>query len=120
MPLTRAEARAIALSLPDSSERPYFNKPGIFIGENFLARVHDKEDAVALRTGSIEMRDVMLEAEPKLFYVTDHYKNFAMILVRLKALTKSSLKELLTAQASQLAAKPKKRPRKKVVKKKKA
>ena len=24
----------------------------------------------------MEMRDVMLEAEPRLFYITDHYKNF--------------------------------------------
>ena len=66
----------------------------MFYAESFVGRVHDKEDAVALRVGTIEMRDVMLEAEPRLFYITDHYKPWPMLLARLKVLDKTILKEL--------------------------
>ena len=66
----------------------------MFYAESFVGRVHDKEEAVALRVGTIEMRDVMLEAEPRLFYITDHYKPWPMLLARLKVLDKTVLKEL--------------------------
>ncbi|HKD46902.1 MAG TPA: hypothetical protein VKB67_04405 [Rhizomicrobium sp.] len=111
MPLTRSEARKIALSFEGATEGPYFGKPAIFVAEKFLTRVHHKEDAVVLAIGSMEMRDVMLEAEPKLFYITDHYKNFPYLLARLSKLDTGTLKDLLAARLSQIEAKGKKRTR---------
>ncbi len=122
MALTKAEARKIMLGVNGMSEAPYFGKPSVFYGEDFVGRVHNKEEAVALRVGTIEMRDVMLEAEPKLFYITEHYRAWPMLLARISALTAKSLKELMAARVSEIEAKPKKKPRaiKKSVKKKKA
>jgi len=128
MPLTRAEARKIALSVEGASEGPYFGKPAVFVAEKFLTRVHTKEEAMVLAVGSMEMRDVMLEAEPKLFYITDHYKNFPYLLARLTKLDKATLKDLLNARLLQIASKAKKKraapavkklAAKKIVKKKK-
>ena len=114
MPLTRSEARKIALSFEGATEGPYFGKPAIFVAEKFLTRIHNKEDAVVLSIGSMEMRDVMLEAEPKLFYITDHYKNFPYLLARLSKLDKTTLKDLLAARLLRIEAKkPKKRAAKK-------
>jgi hypothetical protein len=107
--LSKAEARKIMLSIKNTSEAPYFGKPAIFYNESFVGRVHDKEDAVALRVGSIEMRDVMLEAEPKLFYITEHYKPWPMLLARLKILNKTTLKELVAARMGEVDAKAKKK-----------
>ena len=113
MPLTKIEARKIALATPGASTGPYFGKPAIFVGEDYLCRIHDKEEAVVLRTGSMEMREVMLEAEPKLFYITDHYKSFPMILARLKALDRKTLKDLLAARLLRIQEKStRKRPAK--------
>jgi len=114
MPLTRTEARKIMLSVKGTSEGPYFGKPSVFYGKAFVARVHDKEDAVALRVGTIEMRDVMLEAEPKLFYITDHYRPWPMLLARLKSLDGTTLKALMAARMAEVDAKaPKKKTKKK-------
>jgi hypothetical protein len=109
MPLTRVEARKIALSFDGASEGPYFGKPAIFVAEKFLTRVHTKEEAMVLAIGSMEMRDVMLEAEPGLFYITDHYKNFPYLLARLARLDKKTLQDLLNARLLQIAAKAKKK-----------
>ncbi|HVZ27410.1 MAG TPA: hypothetical protein VG798_02035 [Rhizomicrobium sp.] len=112
MALTRSEARKIALSLPGTSEGSHYGKPSIFLGERFFCRVHDREEAVVLLTGSIEMRDVMLEAEPALFYITEHYRNYPAILARLEILDRKTLKDLLTASSLRLEQKKaaKKRP----------
>ena len=110
MPLTKNEAKKIALSFEGATEGPYFGKPAVFVNEKFLTRVHHKEEAMVLAIGSMEMRDVMLEAEPKLFYITDHYKNFPYLLARLSKLNKETLKDLLSARVLQIEAKkPKKR-----------
>jgi hypothetical protein len=104
--IKKTDARAIALSLPGAEERLWFRHMCVFIHDRFLTRVNDKEDAVVLQVGSMEMRAVMLEAEPTLFFVTDHYRSFPFVLARLKALSKESLLELLQGRAKQLAAMP--------------
>jgi hypothetical protein len=111
MPLTRTEARKIALAVEGATEGPYFGKPAMFVAEKFLTRVHTKEEAVVLNIGSMEMRDVMLEAEPKLFYITDHYRSFPYLLARLSKLNKTTLKDLLNARLLQIQAKTKKKKR---------
>jgi len=118
MPISRKDGWKIALSLPGSEERLWFAKPAVFIHDQFLTKVHDKEEAMVLRVGSMEMRDMMLEAEPRLFYITDHYKNFPYVLARLSALDKKTLKSMLVGRAAQLAAKPARKMKKAPGKKK--
>ena len=129
MALSKTEARTLALSLPGTEERRWLTHMCVFIHDRFLSKVHRKEEAVTLQVGSMEMRDMMLEAEPKLFYITDHYRKFPFVLIRLKALTAKTLKEILVGRAAQLAVmppikrKPKsaaKAPARKIAKKKKA
>ena len=117
--LSKAEARKVMLSIAGTDERLWFNQPSVFIHDRFLAKTHHKENAVTLQVGSMEMRDMMLEAEPELFYITDHYRKFPFVLVRLSALTKTVLKEMLVGRAAQLAAMPVKKARKAAKKTKK-
>lgn len=119
MPIRRAEGWKIALAVPGAVETLWFNKPAVFLHDRFLTKVHDREEAMVLQVGSIEMRDMMLEAEPGLFYITDHYRKFPFLLARLSALTPKMLKEILAGRAQQLAeVKPiRRRPKKKAAKK---
>jgi hypothetical protein len=103
MPVSRKDGWKIALAVPGTEEVLWFNKPAVFLHGQFLTKVHDKEEAMTFRVSSMEMRDMMLEAEPKLFYITDHYRNFPFILARLSALTPKLLKELIAGRAAQLA-----------------
>ena len=103
MPISRADGWKIALAIPGTEEVLWFKKPAVFVHGQFLTKVHDKEDAMTLRVSSMELRDMMLEAEPELFYITDHYRNFPFVLARLKTLTPKVLKEMLVGRAAQLA-----------------
>ena len=102
MPISRKEGWKIALSLPGTEEVLWFGKPAVFLHGEFLTKVHHKEEAMIFRVSSMEMRDMMLETEPKLFYMTDHYRSFPFILARLSALTPKLLKELVVGRAAQL------------------
>ena len=118
MTLTRAEARKIALTIEGASEGPFFGKPAIFVNGEFLTRVHQKEDAMVILTGSMEMRDVMLEAEPERFYIIEHYRNRPALLARLSKLDRKTLKDLLAPRLQRIAQKgAKKKPARKAAKK---
>jgi len=124
MPISRKDGWKIALAFPGTEEVLWFNKPAVFLYGQFLTKVHDKEEAMTFRVSSMEMRDMMLQAEPKLFYITDHYRNFPFVLARLSALTPALLKELVAGRAAQLAegadkVKKRKKPLRKVGTKKK-
>ena len=120
MALSKTEARKISLSLPGASEGLHFGKPAIFIGEEFVTRIHHKEEAVVILPGSMEMRDMMLEAEPKLFYIIEHYRKRPVLLARLSKLDKKTLLALLKPRLARIAEKaPKPRATKKKIAKKK-
>jgi hypothetical protein len=112
------------LSVKGVSEGTYFGRPSAFYNRVFVGRVHDKEEAVVLSVGSIEMRDVMLEAEPRLFYITEHYRPWPGLLARLSWLDAKNLKSLVTARIGEIKAgtskKRAKKPAKKIAKKKKS
>ena len=116
--ITRAQGWKIALAIPGTVEVLWFRKPAVFLHDQFLTKVHDKEEAMTLRVSSMEMRDMMLEAEPELFYITDHNRNYQFLLARQSALTPKILKVILVGRAAQLAeGKDKARPRKKPLQK---
>jgi hypothetical protein len=92
------------LAVKGTEERPHFGQPSVFYADKLVGRVHDKEDAVALRVGTIEMRDVMLEAEPGLFYITEHYRPWPMLLARLRTLDRATLKDLVLARIGEIEA----------------
>ena len=103
--LTKAQAQKIALSFEGATEGLNYGKPTVLFAGKFFARVDHKEEAVELEVGSMEMRDMMLETQPGLFYITDHHKKFPYLLARLSKLSGKTLKELLSARALRIAAK---------------
>ncbi len=51
-------------------------------------------DTLAIRMDRSE-RAKLMEANPRVYYVTDHYRTYPMVLVRLSQIDRNSLKELL-------------------------
>jgi hypothetical protein len=50
---------------------------------------------------------VLLAAEPRVYYVTDHYLNYPSVLVRLPRIDRSSLRDLLEMAWSFVSSKTK-------------
>jgi hypothetical protein len=110
--LTAAQARKIALSFPGAYERIAQGGPEIRVGEEFLVRIGTREpDTLMLKTSSLEERDMMLEAEPKLFFITDHYKTYKGLLARLSELDAKTLRALLKSRMQAVASKKNQSPR---------
>jgi hypothetical protein len=50
-------------------------------------------------------RDMLVESQPKLFYFTDHYKDYPTVLIRLSKAKRATVEPLLRRQWRMLASK---------------
>jgi hypothetical protein len=84
----------MALRLPDSVEGPCYGTPGYRVRGKLFARLW--EDGKTLVVGvDRDTREALLEANPRAFYLTDHYRPYDWMLVRLAAVTARELEDML-------------------------
>ena len=85
--------RNFLLQLPDTEEKLTHGTPGFYVQKKFLARLWENGEVLVVR---IENRDKWVNADPVVFFITDHYKNYPTVLVNLERVDPAVLKQLLT------------------------
>lgn len=72
-----------------------YGTPSIKVRGKILSRLRtEAEGALALKCDFID-RELVLQADPEAFFLTDHYRNYPMILVRLDKVRRDSLPDLI-------------------------
>lgn len=106
---TQADVRRLALALPQTVEEAGFAfavaagaKPKAFVWA-WKERVHPKrarvpsDEVVAVRVADEAEKQLLLAADPAVFFTEPHYNGFPAVLVRLAAVTPAQLRGLLAA-----------------------
>src|SRR5690349_21586451 len=97
---------AIARALPGVEECTAYGTPGLKVKGKILARLRtEAEGALALRCDFLD-RQILLQADPRAFFVTEHYLNYPMVLVRLHRVRRRELRDLIV-RAWRMVAPPK-------------
>jgi hypothetical protein len=73
----------MALQLPGVTEGTSYGTPALHVKKRFLARLKEDGETMAIRMQFTD-RDVLMELDPDVFYLTDHYRPYQAVLVRLK------------------------------------
>lgn len=95
----------IALKLPGVEESTSYGTPALKVKGRLICRLRtEAEGALALRCDFVD-RQMLMQADPKVFFVTDHYLNYPMVLIHLDKVRRSVLPELLQ-RAWRMAAPP--------------
>ena len=84
----------LALRLPGTQEGTSYGTPALHVGKKFLARLKEDGETVAIKIDFSD-RDVLLELDPVAFYLTDHYRPYPAMLVRLKHVPIRLLEQVL-------------------------
>lgn len=72
-----------------------YRTPGLTVKGKFLARLRtEAEGWLAIRCDFVD-RELLLQAAPHVFHLTDHYVNYPAILVDLAAIDESTLAEVV-------------------------
>lgn len=89
-----ADVRELALALPRTTEKPSYGTPGFRVRDKLFARIREEGVLVIWCEGEEEKR-FLVEGDPEKFFTTPHYDGYAMVLVRLEAVDREELGELL-------------------------
>jgi hypothetical protein len=92
--VTFKQARHLLLSFPGVEEGPCYGTPGFRVRGKFLARLKEDGTTLAVECGD-EERDLRMEADPKTFFITDHYRGYPTVLVRLERVRTAVLREVV-------------------------
>ena len=87
-PFTRV--RAAAAHLPEVEESTWYGTPSLKVGGKGFARLKDADTLVVLC--ALDEKEMLMEADPKVFFETDHYKGWPAVLVRLKHVSTAQLR----------------------------
>ncbi len=93
----------MAMKLPGVEESTSYGTPSLKVKGRILARLRSEaEGALVLRCSLLDQQ-ILLQADPAVFFLTDHYVGYPMILVRLDLIRRSALKDLLLRAWRQVA-----------------
>ncbi len=84
----------IARSLPGAEESTSYGTPAFKFQGKLFARFHQDGESLVVSV-DFDEREEMMAADPEKFYITDHYKNYPWILVRLAKVSADELRDLL-------------------------
>jgi hypothetical protein len=88
------DIREIAHALPGVVDGTSYGTPALKVGGKLIARLHQSMDCVVLRSDLLD-REILMQSAPDVFFITDHYRDYPWILLRLGALDKRVLPELI-------------------------
>jgi hypothetical protein len=92
--VTLATVRRLALAFPGVEEGPSYGTPGFRVRGKFLARLWEGGETLVVKCGDDE-RDFRMKADPETFFITDHYRGYPTVLVRLTSVTTTDLRDVL-------------------------
>lgn len=103
--VTPAQFKKIALSFPETSEKSSYGNPAVFVAKKFFTRHRKDDNSLVFIVADMHTRDMMLELDPKTYFITDHYKDYPSVLVRMERITPDELQTMLERRWRQIAPK---------------
>lgn len=93
-PVTVEAVRGLALALPGVIETTSYRTHAFKVNGKLLARFHQDGETLVVKC-EFAAREVLMGANPKAFYLTDHYHCWPWVLVRLSSVHLEDLRGLL-------------------------
>ena len=104
--VTFDEVCKLALELPGVARSVTWGTASLKVDGKMFVRLKEDGETLVLKM-DIVSRDLVIKAQPRIFFITDHYRDWPYVLVRMSELRTPQLRELL--EDSWRLAAPKKR-----------
>jgi hypothetical protein len=92
--VTFEQVRLAAQVFPGVEDSTSYGTPALKVRGKLLARVHQSGECFVLRTNLLD-REILMQSDPQVFYITDHYRDYPWVLVRFSAVDAGALPELM-------------------------
>ncbi len=102
--ITYEQIKFAALLLPEVMEATSYGTPALKVNGKLMVRLKEDNETVVLRV-AWEERERLVTLYPKVFFVTDHYRNHPWVLLCMSAASTKHLNEILLHSWRQVASK---------------
>jgi hypothetical protein len=92
--VTFEQVRLAAQALPGIEDSTSYGTAALKVRGKLLARLHQSGECLVLRADLLD-REILMQADPEVFFITDHYRDYPWILVRFSSVDASVLPNLL-------------------------
>ena len=103
--MTFDDVRKFALAWPEVADGTSYGTPALKVRKKLLARLKEDGDSLVVRSVPQDEREMLVESRPKVFYFTDHYRDYPIALIRLSKANRALVEPLLRRQWRALASK---------------
>ena len=93
--MTWAQLVKLGTALPGVALSTWYGTPALKVGGKGFVRLKEDGATVVFLAESVDEQQFLLQAKPKVYFLTPHYEGWAAVLARLAALTPGLAKEQL-------------------------
>ena len=103
--MTYDDIRKFALGWPEVEDGTSYGTPALKVRKKLLARLREDNDSLVMPGVLQDEREMLIESQPKVFYFTDHYRDYPIVLIRLSKARRAVVEPLLRRHWRTLASK---------------
>jgi len=103
--VTYDDLRAMLLAWPEVETGTSYGTPALKVRKKLLTRLKEDGDSITLHDVEPDERAMLIETQPKVFYFTDHYRDYPIVLARLSKATRKTIEPFLRRRWRSLASK---------------
>ena len=103
--MTFDDVRKFALAWPEVEDGTSYGTPALKVRKKMLARLREDDDSLVISGVPADEREMLIESQPRVFYFTDHYRDYPMVLIRLSKAKPATVEPLLRRHWRTLASK---------------
>ena len=103
--MTFDDVRTLVLAWPEVEDGSSYGTPALKVRNKMLVRLKEDGDSLVMPGVPPDERDILVKHQPKVFYFTDHYRDYPMVLIRLSKAKRVSVEPLLRRHWRTLASK---------------
>jgi hypothetical protein len=103
--MTPEEMEAIVMAFPGVEKGVSYGSPAYKVNGKFFTRLRRDDASMVIMEVSLDEREMLMEAEPKTFHFTAHYKDYPCVLARIDSLHPGSFRNFLERRWRRIAPK---------------
>jgi hypothetical protein len=103
--MTFDDVRRIALGWPGVEDGTSYGTPALKVKGRLLTRLKEDGDSLVVKGVGPDERALLVETEPEIYYVTEHYRGWPIVLMRLSRSDPDTVAALLLREWKAIAPK---------------
>ena len=103
--MTFDDVRKIALGWPEVEDGTSYGTPALKVRKKLLSRMWEDMETLVMLGVPQDERAMPIESQPRIFYFTDHYRDYPTVLIHLSKAKRPHVEPLLRRRWRELASK---------------